>query len=1011
MKKTVLALALILSLIPLPTVSVDSSYILTDVIVELVPPEDGDYHSYAKDRAEYAAKLIRDLECDAIYDTLLCGFSAKIPEHSVALLEKCDFVESVYYSASYEPMSYGYSDSASAMLASEMVGINAAKSAGLTGDGIKVAVIDSGFDVTHPAFDKEVTETLDLESFAERLALNKLNAQKTVEDLSKLRHNSKIPFMFDYANKDTDVSTTLDHGTHVAGIIGAAPTDKSTMQGIAPDCQLLLMKVFGDDGSSALDSVLISALEDALKLGADVINMSIGHYAGSSQTSRIIGLDNLLRRIEEKGCTVICAAGNDSFTTDRSTAAVSDGIFYPPAGYTDYGAISSPSASEHALAVAAVNNDVYYGEYIRHGENQGFFFEYTDTNVTGEVIPVTFREYFHGKTLDYAVIPGIGEEKDYEGIDVKGKLALVIRGTIPFAEKANIAAANGALGVIVYNNIENEYVNMELSGASIPAIFISNADGQRLISESSHRVIIENASISKPHPEGAGTMSRYSSRGTTPSLKLKPDIAGVGGSVYSTLPGGRYGGISGTSMASPQLAGLCALLYEKAKADGSFSAETAVSDAKKVLMNTAIPVRSDDGIEYSPREQGAGLVNFEAALSHSLEITCPENGAPKLELGDRLSEITEFGVKLRNITDSALTFKLGVTLTSDGYTELTLNDKTEYYSTLKPVADTASRITSEASGNLNRYASDYAPCEITLEAGEERIIPMKIEFDNEYHSKLNEIFVNGHFVEGFIYCTSEKINASLPYMGYIGDFSSGSVIDGDIYKEETVIFKGSRLYIPLDDIHITAGANIYTTPHTYDADTISFSPNGDGNADEILFGTSYLRNYLSACMTVTDKDGNILARTPQGYGTKTKGIDETIVFRFFWDGGDGIYDGYTMPDGKYTMTLDFVLDDGRDTKQTYSYDITLDNTYPTLESITLVGDTLTVQASDTNGIFGVRVYEGMIEDAFSKISIDSCAEFDISDYDGSKLYYDIVDYAFNTTVGIIDLNELRNNGD
>ncbi len=1007
MKKYVLALILAASLVPVPASAAAEKEPDTTVIVELSAPDGISASTYALNCAKEAARRIDGLEYEDIYDTLLCGFSATLPESAVTSLERLDFTENVYYSAAYEPLSFEGSDSHTAVLAAEMIGIGAAREEGLTGDGIKVAVIDSGFDVTHPAFDAEVKETLDLKSFENRLAINKLSAQSVIKDITELRYNSKIPFMYDYQGKDTDVSTTLDHGTHVAGIIGAVSTEKSTMQGIAPDCQLLLMKVFDDDGASTLDTVLISALEDALKLGADVINMSLGHYAGSSHTSRVLGLDNLIRRIEERGCVVVCAAGNDSVTTARGNG---EGMGYPLASYTDYGVISSPSASNHALCVAAVNNAVYYGNYIRHTKNQSFYFEYTDTNVLHGITEVPFREYFHGKTLDYAVIGGVGEEKDYEGVDVKGKIALVERGVIPFAEKVNIAASKGAVGVIVYNNVPDEYTNMVLDGAIIPAIFISREDGLSLISEKVHKITLNNDSISKPHPSGAGTISIYSSRGTTPSLDLKPDVSGVGGSVYSTVPGGAYDGSSGTSMAAPQIAGICTLLIERAKENGNYDPLTAVSEIRTTLLNTAIPVKNENGIEYSPREQGAGLVNIEAALSHTLEITSATTDEPKIELRDRLPDTVSFDVKLRNTDTQAVFVNLGVTLTSDGYTEIIKDGKAEYYSTLNPVADVASAITAAGSGNLNMHSKDFSPLKLTLEAGEERTVTLTVMLDGEYHKKLDGIFTNGHFVEGFLYCTSENFSVSIPYMGYVGDFSSAPVQDGDVYEGETAMFRGTRFYVSIDGTHITAGANIFTEPYVYDKNTVSFSPNGDGRADEILFGASYLRNYLSAKMTLTDSAGEIITTSAQGYCTKTKGMDETVLFRFFWDGSDGMYEGYKMPDGEYTMTIDYVLDDGRFTKQTYSYGITLDNTFPALKSVSLKGNALTLTADDSNGVFGIRIYENDSEGAFSLVSTDSTAVFDISEYEGSKLYYDIVDYAFNTTVGIIDLSELRKQG-
>ncbi len=1006
MKRTLLAIFLAsLQITGLLALGVSANEEYTDVIVELDCPEGEDPYEYALSCAKYAEWAIDGCDYGYIYDTVLCGFHAELPEDEISAIEKLDFVKAVYETAEYEPLAY--TDSETAMLPAAMVGFNAANRYGLTGEGITVAVIDNGFDITHPAFGGEIQDALAADVYIKQLNGLRLNANAKLEDSSQLYHSSKIPFVYDYFGGDTNVfNTSSHHGTHVAGIIGAVAAEGTSMHGYAPNCQLLFMKIFDDESKTAGDQVLIAALEDAIKLGADVVNLSIGHYAGSVNADRIMGLNNVLAKAEEAGIIVVCASGNDAVVTEDSSLAKENGIIYPLASYTDYGTISAPASSDHTIAVAGVNNAVYYGTFLRHADDLKLYVPYTDTNEAGGVTELDFSKHFDKQTLEYVPVPGIGEDKDYEGIDVTGKIALIERGTITFVDKVNIAAAHGAVGAIIYNNVKNEQINMELTGALIPAVAITLDDGKLLLEKDTHRLLFDSNIIAIDHPENAAKIASFTSYGTTPSLTLKPDIAGVGGSVYSAINGGGYGGVSGTSMASPQISGICALLMEHARLEGITDNVEAAKRIRTALLNSAIPVLQSDGTAYSPRAQGAGLVNLAAAIEHETELVYTKNGKSKIELGDGLETSFSFDITVNNLTDKAVKAKIGMTLTSDGYTELAYNGKENYYSNLTAVADTFSVISIGESGNINRHSEDYTPYIIGLEAGENRTLTVTVMLDERYYEELSEIFTNGLYLEGYIYCDTENSSVSIPYLGYKGDFGKASVLDGSIYEDETIIFKGTRFFVPIEEAFVSAGGNLFKEDAGYDIGIVSFSPNGNGFADKLYFGTSFLRNSKQSRMTVTDGNGNEVYSLDMKYIQKTSGVDETTVFRYIWDGGDGVYNGYVMPDGEYVITFLFVLDDGKDTNQTYSYKITLDNTDPTAKSISLDGSSLTIDAEDANGIFAVRIYESDKAGAYSKTITQSSASFDISDYSGSRLYYEIVDYAYNTTVGVIELDGL-----
>ena len=153
---------------------------------------------------------------------------------------------------------------------------------------------------------------------------------------------------------------------------------------------------------------------------------------------------------------------------------------------------------------------------------------------------------------------------------IKGKFAVIRRGQT-FTETVARAEDAGAIGLIVCDHSDGSLVNMmENTSVEIPAIFISKADGDYLVAQesnadASHQVVITDETTFINNPT-AGEMSDFSSWGVTPDLKLKPEITGYGGSVYSTLQGGKYGLMSGTSMSSPYLAGVSALVAQRINA-------------------------------------------------------------------------------------------------------------------------------------------------------------------------------------------------------------------------------------------------------------------------------------------------------------------------------------------------------------------------------------------------------------------------------------------------------------
>lgn len=1039
------------------------------------------------DAAEYITSKLPACDVGYRYDTLIRGFELTLPDTLAGYIAGLDFVDSIYEIGCYqlletdvmsgidavygadamsdagtasdaarsdetasdtETVEYTNGYTAAVESARELVGLDDLSSEyGLTGDGVIVAVIDSNFDIDHPAFAGETAnEVYTEESIAALLDTTRLNVNNYAS-AQELYYNERIPFAFDYSGRDTDLSGSASHGTHVAGIIGANPTDDSSMHGIAPECQLLLMKVFSDDGETADDAAILAALEDAVSLGADVINLSLGSYSGSAAAKSSRTLEAALKKAEDAGCIVVSASGNEATSAQYSRFAYEYDVSLPPADYTDYGTAGYPSVSEYSLATASVDNMYSFGTAFGF-ENGGELFSYTDTNLMFGLLDETFAEHFGDRGIEFAVVPGIGLDSDYDGVDVRGKLALISRGETTFAEKTAVAAAHGAIGVIFYNNVENEALNLDLTDAVLPAIAISLEDGERLISDSRRELRFYPSSSFKV--ENGGLPSSFSSTGATPQLGLKPDVSAVGGNIYSTIPDG-YGTMSGTSMASPQLAGIIALLcdYYADSADYAQTDNQQTTDIQTIdtqttdtqtihpqairtlLMNSAQPLLGPNGVEYSPRLQGAGLVNLESALEREIELTYAYNGKPKIELYDLIGDYIYIDITLTNLTDSPLDATLSASLINDGYEVHEIDGDQKYFSSLVSVSDSKS-IISAGESNLNRAADDYAPYALTLDAHESRTVSLTIELDSDYRDTLASIFTNGYFVEGYIYCETANHRCSIPYMGYAGDWTSAPILDASVYTESTYqtdaplndsaisqpLFGGVSIVTPVLERYITAGLDIFSDDlsgtNIPAADEIAFSPNGDGAADYIYLRADFLRNASSGSMTVLDSEGKAVYSSliAPNYFIKSHDYEAPVALLFEWNGSDGINLRYILPDGRYTLRYDFTLDYLSGSTQTYTFDVRLDTEKPSVDSYSYDADSgiLTLTASDNHKPRYVKLFSDDSED-FRLIEycpgIDEgsgfTAEFDLSGYDGDSIYVEIVDCAYNSLVDIIEL--------
>ncbi len=663
----------------------------------------------------------------------------------------------------------------------EATGIFDTTGFGYDGSGMLVAVLDTGLDYTHSAFSTDPKYfnpskyALTKEEVAEIMADNDMRAEGYYAGLSAddVYVNAKVPFSFDYADADADVySLHNNHGTHVSGIIVG---NDDVITGVAPNAQLVSMKIFSDIRESAYTSWILAALEDCVTLGVDVINMSLGTSCGFSHATEKELVSDVYARIQEQGISLVVAASN-SFSS--AYASEKNGNL-PLTSNPDVGTVGSPSTYNGAFSVASI--DGKKTPYILFGTQIIYFDEATDAATDQkDFVDEILGEGVTSKEFDFVIVPGAGREADYTGMDVKGKIVLVERGFNTFEEKANAAEKMGALGVIVYNNVSGE-IRMNVGTTKLPACSINQDDGEVLAAAKSGKLTVGRAQTSGPF------MSDFSSWGPTPDLGIKPEITAHGGNILSSVTGGGYDRLSGTSMACPNLAGAIVLMRQHVMekypdiADDPIEVNAYID---RLLMSTANIILNKNGLPYSVRKQGAGLaVLANAAKTPAYILTYNDDGSimgtSKLELGDdpTKSGVYTLNFTVKNFESSTLSYKLSSVVMTEGVSET----KTSHGETS---VTQDGYLLSGASVQYSVSGGTLSDGVVTLTGNSTVNITATITLSADDKEYLNNSFKNGMYVEGFICleaASGTDIDLSVPYLAFYGDWTQAPLFDLDYY--------------------------------------------------------------------------------------------------------------------------------------------------------------------------------------------------------------------------------------
>ncbi len=640
-------------------------------------------------------------DLDVVWNLTLVAnmISANVEYGKIEQIKQLPGVADVVLEQQYEPAASENTVQPNMEISTGMTGTTTAWSTGYTGAGMRIAIIDTGLDTSHQSFDngayeyaleqnaaraKESVEAykasldlLDADEINEKLSLLHIKEGVSAADLYR---TEKVAYGYCYIDKDLDVTHETDtegeHGSHVAGIAAAnrylpdgnggyvSALDSVHMHGAAPDAQVLVMKVFGDEGG-AYDSDYTAAIEDAIVLGADTINLSLGSASPGPSKARTEAYQKIFDDLENASSVVTVSSGNAGYwakNADPIGYLYSDGVSMQTDG--------QPGSYANSLTVASVDNDGFIGNYLLIGQDPIAPSE--TTGFTNKPISTIVGEhefvFFSEDATKYAV-DAAGNNLLLAYADaVKDKIVFVSRGQSSFYQKHDAAAAAGALACVVYNN-QSGSINMDLSSstATIPCVSITQDDGELVrtqaepvYAEDGTTVLYYTGKIEVRGKEPVRfnrdykTISEFSSWGVPGDLTLKPEIAAPGGNIYSlnglhNSTSGMQGGhqdyelMSGTSMAAPQIAGIGALVKQYIESKGlSRSDLTDRALAQSIMMSTAEPVVNNENDAYYPViQQGAGMVNAAAATSADSFIKMQADataswadGKVKAELGD-----------------------------------------------------------------------------------------------------------------------------------------------------------------------------------------------------------------------------------------------------------------------------------------------------------------------------------------------------------------------------------------
>lgn len=787
-----------------------------------------------------AKKLGLNVKQRYAFGTLWNGVSVNVPPSQVGSLSSISGVTAVYpvRAFSLPPTPQG-TINPDDLGSNPMIGVDplAGGVGNDLGQGVKVAVIDSGIDYTNPDLRNGTCNHLGDPGCrvigGYDFVGDSYDDTPTDPAFQPVPHPDNDPAPCDPNTADAIVnaggsaSSDAGHGTHVTGIIGAKAANADGVTGVAPDVQFLAYRVFGCVGSTDNDNI-VAALERAYKDGAQVVNMSIGDdYVSWPEEPTAQASDELVK----KGVVVVAAEGNAGGV---NTALFSGG---------------DPGVGNDVIAVGSV-------------DNANAFFPLFDVNGTT-------HPYVQAAAAPTAPTSGTGEivtVPDTTGCapesagSLTGKIALIKRGGCTFYAKAIQAENAGAVAVVLYNNAAGFLTPTVAPPAGSPAVTVPVVltgldDGNAIASITGTRTLTWTSQGQYVPQSTGGLISSFSSWGPTAELGLKPDVSAPGGEIRSTWPVTQFGGhnvISGTSMASPHVAGAAALLLAAGKSP---------SDVATLLSNNAVPTLWNGaptaGFLESPLREGAGLIHVDRSIAATSMVT-----PRKISLGEGLggSQI----LKVTNSASSPVTYDLSATSAIAPFPQDSTWPNTFNF-------------------DLFEDTVQFSSSSVTVPAGGSAFVTASVSVDPGTP--------DGELYGGFIQLTprGDGNTLTVPYAGYKGDYQAQQVLtDAGSGFPWLAAVDGTNL------THITAAGHTFTMTGT-DFPTLVFHLNIPARLLNVQVENAD-GSFVHPVFSYADREA-LLPRSSSA----------TSFFTFTWDGSRGQDNGNTktkaLPNGTYMLKL------------------------------------------------------------------------------------------------------------
>ena len=895
------------------------------------------------------------------YTHALDGFAIEAPASSLSTIQQVEGVKAAFIEGTHKPMGSTAEGSGAPVLANaSSLAMTRANQATQKGDGQVIEIIDSGLQTDHDAFSGSMDGVAVRMSQADAQALTGILPHGGAGTYL----NSKIPFAYDYADNDANVVPTstkdMSHGTHVAAIAAA---NGGEVRGTAPNAQIIVAKVVHDADGVMDDSALLAALDDALVIKPDVINISLGDDAGMSSDAGSI-FAGVYEKLTDAGITVNAAAGN-AFSNAYGN---NSGQNKPFATDPDTGTLGEPASYQSTLAVASVDNQEALSYVSLNDRTIAYR---TALDGQGQAVPglrdIPEKSY---RVVDAGA--GGGDELDkYAGtnrlsladaivLEDKGgtdtRTGTAMTDELKASYLTGFPSTPAALMIADTDESDTPYQSILGATTTMPTVTITKKDGeairQALSAAGGADVYLSVTHSGIVLASNNPTASEFSAWGVTPDLRLKPEIAAPGGDIMSAYLGNQYQRLSGTSMASPQVAGISALVRQRLAADPAFSAVSATDKnalVTNLLMGTAHPlidVELGDGTYYSPRKVGAGAVDALAATTATVYpsvVGAADPSRPKADLGDGTTGWT-FQVRLTNLSDAAHTYTLGGQALSEMVEEGLFAEHSQNWAGQGISLTFTGDSLAEAGGTQ----------QVTVPAASTATVSVTVTPEAEFAAFAAQNTPQGTFIDGAVTFTSgdETPSLTVPYLGFYGSWGAPSVFDGKWSDNETTpvhVYRSALVNahssIPLGSLNPMSEQQDLTAVTTINTQRLIMSRAPWAQApNTVLPMTGMLRSVPSMTLTYRNSAGqSVRSYTINRVRKSLYDLESGWTKPGEFSGEDPVFDGYdqsgnALPDGRYTLTIEAATDGPSSRKHQMSYEFTLDTQAPVISNLNVSGE-------------------------------------------------------------------------